>query len=288
MRRLCAAVLLGIASVLGCSVGPETYTADADTGSTHALVVVERSASAASAEPKAGAVAGFVRMPASVDASEVMKLVGLGLELPALGQCAEGERGRDPTTALAPLGQVELLEAGDVQLTTAWTTASLTPRAFPTVTDLISGVVYTARDRAAEPLPSGATYDIRATGGLHVPPLTLRAEAPAALAGVAVSGTALEDLATLSTAAPLDLTWAVGSSGDVVYVELTSTDGAPSVVCAFRDELGTGTIPASMFMGSGEGRISFHRLRTQAFTRPSIDRGELRFDFELGQTVTFE
>jgi hypothetical protein len=216
-----------------------------------------------------------------------MKLVGLGAELPALGQCVSGDRGRDQAPA-APLAHVELLEAGDVALSTAWATTHLAPRAFPTVTDFISGIVYTTRDRAAEPLPPGVTYDVRTTGGLHVPPLTLRVEAPPALEAVTVSGTPLPELSSVATAEPLDLTWAVGAAGDIVYAELSSADGAPTVVCAFRDELGTGTVPASAFIGSGEGRVSFHRLRSHSFRVAAIDRGELRFDYELGKAVTFE
>jgi hypothetical protein len=270
-------------------VDPGNYTVDAETGSTHALISVERTTSASLVgTPRAGALAGFVRIPPGVDAADVMRLVGLGLELPAAGQCASRERSRQNSPALSPMGRLEFLEAGNVTLATAWATTTLAPRAFPTVTDDISGVVYTTRDRAAEPLPADVVYDIRTTGGLNVPPLALRVGAPPSPDGVTVSGAPLSELTVVSISEPIDLTWSVGGPVDIVYAELSSSDGAPSAVCSFRDDAGAGTIPAFSFSGVGEGRITLHRVRALHFEQSAIDHGELRFDFDLSADVTFE
>ncbi|HET7540301.1 MAG TPA: hypothetical protein VFK05_10540, partial [Polyangiaceae bacterium] len=139
-----------------CSVAPADYSAEADAGSsTHALITVERSAVLNTAEaPRAAAFAGFVRTPPEVDANAMLSLAGFGLDLPAVGQCAEPNHERKSSMPLNPLGRVEFLDAGDVTLRTSSTNSPLATRALPAVTDLIAGVVYTTRDRAAEPLPA--------------------------------------------------------------------------------------------------------------------------------------
>ncbi|MET0791497.1 MAG: hypothetical protein ABW061_08240, partial [Polyangiaceae bacterium] len=116
-----------LASSLGvaCSVAPVEDGADADIAtSTHALITVERSSSANSAEaPRAAAFAGFVRTPPDVDASAMLRLAGFGLDLPAVGLCGEPSHDRLRKVPLSPLGRVEFLDAGDVSLRTATTSA---------------------------------------------------------------------------------------------------------------------------------------------------------------------
>jgi hypothetical protein len=273
---------------VACSATADPYTADADSGSTHALISVERSTTLGELEaPRAAALAGFVRVPPIVDPKSVMNLVGLGLELPAAGQCARAARTPDATTPLAPLGRVEFLEAGDVTLNAGGAATVLAPRAFPTVTDLVSGVVYTTRDRSAERLPAGERYALRTEGALAIPPLAISERAPAALEGVTIGGLPLAEVSSIVTARPIDLTWNVGEAGDVVYVELTSGDGAVSTLCAFRDDAGAGTVPPGAHDTFGAGSLELHRARSREFVGAGINRGELRFDFELVARVTF-
>jgi hypothetical protein len=279
-----SAILLlgGTAFALGCAVEPVEYTADADTGSTHALVSVERSTLVNADEaPRAEALAGFVRVPAVVDPGSVLNLVGLGLELPPAGQCASRAPNSEGRPALSPLGHVEFLDAGDVALTARSSATTLAPRAFPTVTDRVSGVVYTTRDRSADQLPVGERYELRTSGGLGVPQLVVETQAPAALDGVSLGGMPLGEVETVSTSKVLDIAWTAGESGDLVYVEL-ATEGGSTTTCTFRDELGAGSVPAGAFDRTGVGRLGVHRVRVRDFFRPpAIDRGELRFDFEL-------
>jgi hypothetical protein len=278
------------AAALGaaCSVAPVEYSAEADAGSsTHALITVERSSVLNSAEaPRAAAFAGFVRTPPEVDANAMLRLAGFGLDLPAVGQCAEPNRERGSRMPLSPLGRVEFLDAGDVTLRTSSTNALLATRALPAVTDLIAGVVYTTRDRAAEPLPPATNYTLSASGGL-LRAFNVNAQAPAQFSSVNVGSTPLAELGRVPVHQGIALNWSPGSSRDVVYVELTSQDGSATLRCTFRDDAGSGNVPGSAFVGTGPGEISLHRVHSEPFASGSVDAGEVRFDFEQSANVEF-
>jgi hypothetical protein len=277
---LCTALL----GPLACSAEVDSYGADAESGSTHALISVERSTSAEGAS-HGTALAGFVRMPAHVDARSLMTLVGLGLELPEPGRCSLATA-RPSAPPLSSLRDIELLAAGDVSLDSATAHTALAPRAFPTVTDSISGVMYTTRDRSSDALPAGLAYSLRIRGGSDIAPLTVDARAPADVEGATIGGVPFADLEVVSTKQPIDLTWPVGDAGDLVYAQLSSDDAA-STVCTFRDELGAGSIAAGTFAGTGGGYVSLHRVRVHEFRGAGIDRGQLRFNFEVARDVTF-
>lgn len=278
---LCAVGLLA----MGCSAELEHYTTDADTGSTHALVSVERSKTVDGAE-RAGAVASFVRIPAEADANALLEVVGLRRGRPPVGQCRSAQT-RPTSPPLSSLGRVELVEAGDVVVTANGSETSLAPHAFPTVTDLVSGVVYTTRDLSSDPLPADEPYTVRATGIGETGALTISRQAPPELEAVTLGGLPLAEVSDISLAAPVDLTWSVGAPGDVVVVELTSSDGAALAVCSFRDDTGAGTVPVGTFDVPGSGRLSLHRVRTSEFSAGDVDLGELRFDFEVAANVSF-
>lgn len=279
-----AVLVLGAAlSAFGCSAQTADYTTDADTGSTHALISIERSTAVdGDNATRAGALAGFLHTPADVDAQAALGMVGLAQTLPKPGQCTT----LPGSTRVSSMGHVELLEAGDISVDVDGTSTTLAPRAFPTVTNQVSGVMYTTRDRS-EPLPAAAHYTIRTSGGLSVAPMTLEANAPAPLTGVTVGGLALSDVGALSTSQPVDVTWNVGSPGDLVYVELSRIDGSSSTLCSFRDDVGSGTIPAGAVTPSQNGRLSLHRVRERTFAAGGIQDVELRFDFELAANVSF-
>jgi hypothetical protein len=272
-----------------CSVAPIEEGSDADTGSTtHALVTVERSALENATEaPRAAAFAGFVRTPPAVDANAMLNLAGFGLDLPSLGQCSTG-RERDGSVRLSPLARVEFLDAGDVTLRTNSTNAPLATRALPAVTDLIAGVVYTTRDRGADPIPAATRYTLSTSGGAALRPFTVNASAPALLTSVKVGSVPLSQLATVGIHSELTLSWDRGQSRDQVYVEFTAIDGSVTTRCAFRDDAGTGTVSAGAFTGTGAGQISLHRVHSELFAAVgSVDAGEVRFDFEQSANVEF-
>jgi hypothetical protein len=272
---------------LGCSVTPADYSSDADTGSTHGLITIERSQTENSSEaPRAAAFAGFVRTPPEVDANAMMNLAGFGLDLPAIGQCGEPGKERESSVPLSPLSRVEFLDAGDVLLKTASTSAALATRAFPAVTDLIAGVVYTTRDRTADPLPAATSYSLSTSGGV-LRAVNVVANAPALLSGIMVSSTPLAELGTVSVHAPLTVAWTPGSARDLVYVELTTQDGSATTRCTFRDDAGAGSVSSGAFVGIGAGELSLHRVHSEAFTSGGVDAGEVRFDFEQSANVEF-
>lgn len=306
---------------LGCTTPPD-YSADEDSGSTHVLVAVDRSEQAAGApgdgepaaaeqpegelaeseradtEPladaptapqlvaRANALAGFVRVPATVDSTTAMQLLGLELELPEVGQCAVHNAEHESSPGLSPVDRIELLEAGNVSVHTSQHETTLAPRAFPTVTDLVEGVVYTTRDLSAEPLPAGESYTVRAAGSEAIVPLSVSVQAPPVPSAVTVGGVPIHGLSAISARQPIDVTWKVGEPDDVVYVEL-SAEGAPSTVCTFRDELGAATVPAGTLAATSEGRFSLHRVRHQPFDASGVESGRVRFDFEVAVSVKF-
>jgi hypothetical protein len=278
------------AMALGCASQPE-YTTDEEQGSTHALIEVQRSRTISSSDatdeqPVRGeALAGFMQVPAAVDVGSARELMGLELGLPEMGQCVTRALVHDSDQPVATQERLELLDVGDVSLVADGRSTTLAPRAFPTITDLISGVVYTTRDLSAEPLPAGVQYAVRTAGGA-VSAVDLVGDAPRELAGVTVGGVPLADVTNISPAAPIDLTWTVGEAGDVVYVEL-SADGTDPAICAFQDDYGVGSIPSGAFAGSGPGRVSLHRFRAREFASEDIESAELRFDFELATSVTY-
>ena len=278
--------MVGVVSALACSAEVDDYGSDAAVGSTHALITVERSTTV---DPRGGssaeALAGFVRVPAEVDAKLAMQLLGLEFDLPPADTCRTLQT-NDPSVPLAGMGRIEFLEAGKVVLQAGEAATDLAPRAFPTVTDLISGVMYTTRGRTAEPLPAGASYTLRTTGGVEVPPVAAAAEAPDTLSGVTLQGIPLGDVSSVATDIPQDLTWNVGRPGDTVWVQL-STPGKSDTVCVFRDDAGVGTIPAKAFSGQGTGRFAMHRQRTVAFTAAGLNRGVVRFDFQVSTAVDY-
>ncbi|HKO50074.1 MAG TPA: hypothetical protein VJV79_20225, partial [Polyangiaceae bacterium] len=213
--RLVPSLAFSVVGALGaaCSVAPVDYGTEADAGSsTHALITIERSSVLNSIEaPRAAAFAGFVRTPPEVDANAMLRLAGFGLDLPAVGQCAEPNRERPSNMPLRPLGRVEFLDAGDVTLRTSSSNAPLATRALPAVTDLIAGVVYTTRDRAADPLPAATTYTLSASGGL-LRAFNVNANAPAQLSSVSVGSTPLAELTSVPVGSALTLNWNPGSS----------------------------------------------------------------------------
>jgi len=276
------------AACMGPDVDPEV---DADAGSTHALITVDQRLSDGNAdepgevEAQAAALAGFAQIPSGVDSEAVLTLAGWNLELPDPGACLELSTDRDQDTPLAPIERVELLEVGDVVIAVGGDETRLAPRAF-TGGDVLTGVLYTSRDPSADPLPPGATYTIR-TGGGALPSLEFTGDAPDALTNVTLAGIPLHKVNVVSVTQPLDLTWNVGAPQDLLYVELASADGLNTTRCAFRDEDGAGTIPEGVFVSTGSGSLSVHRLRSLRIDEDGI-RGELRFDVEQLVGVVFE
>lgn len=267
-----------------CSAEVTSYTPDADQGSTHAVVVVERSNLGGEQGSNADALAQFAKVPAETEPAAVWKLAGTALELPPVGSCQTGSEFAESSTALSTLGTVEFLEAGDVTVRADGVATALAPHALPAVGAFASGVVYATRDRSVV-LPASASYTVVAQGSAALPGLEIRAEAPRDLEGVTVGGIPFADLSAIAASEPLDVTWNVGQAGDIVYLELLSQDARLGVVCAFDDGEGSGTLPAELITVTGPARLTVHRVRSMPFGSGVVHGGELRFDFEVGTGV---
>lgn len=280
----------GLGVVVGCAApvdGSSELSEETSASTTRALVSVERQTTieAGSTElgstVRASALARFIRIDESTNPDAVLDLVGATLELPEVGRCEL--RGPEADPSFTTIGEVEFLAVGDVTLGTGDEEAELAPRAFPTLTDAISGVVYTTRDQQEEALPGGVRYTVTTTGSEALAPVEATALAPAELEGVLLDGQPLVDVDGLERADELELEWTGGTRTDRVYlVATTSPDSA--LICTYDDAGGRGLLPMGQ-LGDGPVRIELHRLRSVAFQSPSEVAGELRFDFSISADI---
>jgi hypothetical protein len=244
----------------------------------------------------AHAIAHFVSLPQYSQPDLVLDTLGLRRVWPAVDNCVEqppspeAELGLD----LRSLGHLELLDAGEVAIETERAAINLAPRAFPTVSQLVSGVTYTTRDQSLEPLPAALRYRFRTAGSASLPALNLSAIAPESLRHVTVSGLPIEETFTVPATAPLDVTWlpaAQGNPSDVVVLELTSDVASHSVRCAFRDDAGVGTLPPELTKRvAGPGLLSVHRVRRavelfRASDEEIASTAQIDFDFVITRSV---
>ncbi|HEX2732424.1 MAG TPA: hypothetical protein VHM70_12490 [Polyangiaceae bacterium] len=282
--------------------------------------------SGAITQPAAIAQSAAIAQFAHLDegSKDTLAAAGLAVEPPRVGQCgvpAQGALAEGRTGSFTALGEIRLLDVGEVTITPldaagadlvdnaagelrANKSVSLAPHAFPSVSGFVSGVVYTSRDRLPQGLPSGTDYEIAVAGGAELAGFRLNAQAPQQPAQITVNGEPLAQVAQIPTDVPLDTTWAVGATGDIIVVELNAVadargtepgsdaDSTRVVRCAFSDETGVGSIPVEWLSGlSGSGHLTLHRYRAQETLRsvpelpPSLIR--VSFDFEASRAVDF-
>jgi hypothetical protein len=245
---------------------------------------------------RASAMAQFVVLPADADAHATLDAAGLRTQLPERRGCniVSGRGSSNATGAQVFPEQLELLEAGEVSIKADGTLTRLALNLFPP-SGSASGVIYTTPDQLAA-LPPDVSYSISATGSYAIPPLSMQQDAPRALESVTVGGLPLERASSFVSGQPLDFTWLEGEASDRVFVELTGADA--SVLCAFADDDGSGSVPAGLTaqLGSDTVRIGLHRVReaVRAQEPPRADtmlaeamtlETLVRFDFELTSTL---
>jgi hypothetical protein len=265
--------------------------------SLQAVLSIERLEDANRSESsRASAMAQFVVLPADADAHATLDAAGLRTQLPERKGCsavATSVRGQVLAEQLFP-EQLELLEAGEVSIRADGTLTRLALNLFPP-SGSASGVIYTTPDQLAA-LPPDVSYSISATGSETIPPLSMQQDAPRALDNVTVGGLPLERANALVAGQPLDFTWLEGEASDRVFVELNGSD--TSVLCAFSDDEGSGSVPAALTakLGQDPVRVGLHRVRETVRAQES-PRGEtmlaepmtletlVRFDFELTSTL---
>ncbi len=285
MRLSGLALLPLLPAAVGCAgtvSSPGADGVDAESSTTSALVSIERTSDPTTGS-RAETSARFLRVVAPSSADDALRAIGASLELPAAGTCAAiaARAGAGP----AQLPMVELLDVGGVTLEVGGVETRLSPRQLPDVTDVVSGVVY-ARGTDPGLLPDSARYVVRVTGTPGFEPFAVSALGAGDPAQVRIAGED-ESGTLLATGAMLDVSWPAGAAGssdgrdDVVYLDVRPA----GVRCTLGDESGKSTPGAaahatvSTLLLDDTGTLVLHRLHREPLRAPSVDSGEIRFDF---------
>lgn len=283
-------------ALLGCSEEPSESEAESASAVIQGVIRVERTladdgvASAISAK--------FMRAQAE-DLAGAEKLVGTQLEIPAEGECSPLADTR-PSGRLARGRSVDLVDVGDLTVRSsaedrAW---QLSPRAFPDIGDLVSGVFYTQPDLAVDPASApnegSARYTISATGTSFVEPFAFDIDVPTLPANVRVGGQPLAkgQIPTVSVGRDVTVEWEEGDG--LVYVDV---HGSKTWRCTFRDT-GAAVLPSDVLSREDAQQVvvfSVHRLRDenvrvdfQGAAQKNQEFTSVRFDFARSGRVLAE
>jgi hypothetical protein len=280
-------ILLAAATIaIGCT-GEVTDGSDADTSSTHALLVVEQSAPVEDKQAvRSHASLWFLRIADERDFTAAASLVSARLELPPVGSCVAVGAAEDHVMP-ARISRVDLAFAGDVQVRTRDNSTPLTVRFFPNVADLVSGVMYTLQDQSDLVGPFEGWLSVTATGSGEFEPLDASTRPPVLPEGLTLNGTALPlTEVELQRGQPLSLGWNAGTEGDVIYVDIDPVPAVPAerVRCAFADT-GLAEIPQVAVPESSEMGIAIHRSRDVALRSDRGEVGMAHFDLAVTSRV---
>lgn len=281
MSALRWAPLALLLAAVGCASPDEGAPADADVGTTHAYVTVEREGNLGDGAARARASATFLRAKDEADVATAARLVGA---TPISGELGCHRVADDEHVALGGLEPVELVQAGDVTITAGETRTALAARAYPDVAHLVSGVVYTSPDEVADVIPGVSTLTLHAAGSPTVAPFTIELAVPSPLRDVAADGQSLSDPDVQVAPGDVTLTWAADdeTAGEVVWVDLGANEHGRTQCVAPIDgslTLAAGDLPA------GDLHLSLHRARTTAFATESALPGELAVDTAITVAV---
>lgn len=283
LSRCRCPLLFLILVTAACSSSENDTRPNADTPTvTHAVVALRRSKlTNAFVGDQANVLMSVLRVPATLDSRNVVRLVGLSPSSPEPGQCERVDYSLSVTQATVPVQRVEMLDVGDVTLIAGNHASPLSRQAFPTVTDFIAGVVYTTPDLSSDPLPPASSYSIVARGAPSIPPFRIDVAAPQEPSAVTLDGTNLAQVTRLTRGTSVEITWDPGRTGDRLLVEIKSPDQPNSITCAFNDVLGKGHLPADALISQGTVRFEIHRLRTTPITIKGLDRSQVEFEYSL-------
>ncbi len=279
MRLSGLALLPLLPAAVGCAGTVSSAGADgvdAESSTTSALVSIERTSDPTTGS-RAETSARFLRVMAPSSADDALRAIGASLELPAAGMCAAIAARAGSGPAQLPL--VELLDVGGVTLEVGGVETRMSPRQLPDVTDVVSGVVY-ARGTDPALLPDSTRYVVRVTGTPGFEPFAVSALGAGDPAQVRIAGED-ETGTLLATGAMLDVSWPAdpaASGDDVVYVDVRPA----GVRCTLGDDSDNSTLAhatVSTLLLDDTGTLVLHRLHREALRAPSVDSGEIRFDF---------
>lgn len=252
---------------------------------THAIISLEQQQSASpEAAPETVLMLGMLRVPQSVDSSRLLRLIGLNDVLPEVGHCELVDSNQQITPALATLERVELLDVGDVNVMTRGKYQRLLRQAFPTVTDFMSGVIYTTRDNPSE-FSIESNLVLRARGNANIPAFTVTTYTVPPPQRLTIDNNPFGEWTRQSILSNFELKWEKGRPEDLIWVELEVTKGRRSLSCVYADRQGYGVIPGMQLNSIGEGRFVVHRVSKQDIVINGVDRAEVRFDVRITQPI---
>lgn len=261
--------------------------ADANTSSTHALLVVEQTVPVQTDDStRSHASMWFLRVADDQSVDTATRLVADVVEVPALGTCVNlGVPASSPVPA--GLSPIELAFAGDVAVESGAARVQLAMRAFPDVANLVSGVMYTAPGQSDLALPLGGAFGVSTSGADGIAALVAKADAPVPPRLVRLDGLGLDDtVLEARRGVPLAISWQQEASGDLIYVDIEPVPGTPSdrVRCAMPDT-GAGSISASAIPETSTMNLSVHRVRVAPLRTASGDIGTAHFDVAISARV---
>lgn len=242
----------------------------ASTGS-FGVVQVERQGSKGMpelSEPRAVLNAVFARY-SGLEGQDALQLLGVAQRGPETDECAL-LGAKDPLYP-GPDAQVELLDVGKIDVRVAGSDAQLTPRMFPELGSLVSGVFYAEDAELAQTRADVDEYHIVASGGARVAPFEVVGVGPPAPAGVVVGGFSAKDKPTVVRSRALEIVWDPGDPRDRIDLQLAS--GSQAIACVAHDD-GLLQVPADLMAQldpDTTARLVMKRVRVQPFDAPGID-----------------
>lgn len=180
--------------------------------------------------------------------------------------------------------EVRLLDVGPIDVTAGDTALRLTPRRFPDLWNVVSGVLYGV-DSA---LPTGVwRFAGAGEAAAGVGPFEVSMALPESLEGVTLDEQPFgaDGAVSLPRRGGASVRWQRpqrGEEGDVVTVVFA---GAGELRCAARDDgaldLDAATVDRARELLREGGAVSVHRLRARPFSAVGLDSGALVFDLSV-------
>jgi hypothetical protein len=276
--------LLFSCALAACSGTKDDLPLAAEPSRTHGFVSVEQHlATLTERETDTAVMFGVLRMPPAVSPGRMLRLMGMGNELPEPGTCEVFDSSTIASPSLSAYERVELLDVGDLSLTTSRTT-KFARQAFPTVTDFISGVLYTTRYQATE-ADRTVSFALKSRGSGALPAFNVTFTPLAAPEQLTLEGVPLAEFTRMHALSRAELRWAPGRRLDSLWVELQTDRGHKSLNCTFDDATGSGLIPTELLGETGEGRLTVHRIHRRSLSIPHLDSAEVYVDVRVSQPL---
>jgi hypothetical protein len=227
---------------------------------------------------------GLLKVPLNVNSGRLWRLMGLGSALPEAGHCEVVDGSSQPTGALSTLERVELLDVGDLTVIAKGKNQRLSRQAFPTVTDFMSGVIYTTRDNPSD-FSIDSSLVLRGRGSTQLPAFNLTANSVEPPRHITLDHIPIDEVTRQSVISSFELRWDKGQKTDYIWLELAATNGRKSLSCVFVDSDGYGVVPGMQLNLTGDGRLVVHRISVQEASISGVDRTEVRFDVRVTQML---